>query len=267
VDHAASAVAGVPLLCFAEVGSTNSEAMQRGLGGTAAPFWVIAEHQTKGRGRSGRGWSSLPGNLYASLGLRLSCPVATAAELSLVAGVAAIDAIRVLAPAVSEQVRLKWPNDLLIGGAKVGGILVESSQSKTGLVAVIGFGINLAAAPEVEGRATTCLALHGADVQPAVFLDVLAAHMQERLRLWDEGRGFDRLRADWIKRAGPVGEPLAVHAGRERWSGRFAGLDGDGAMLLALQDGDTMRVTFGDVMLLDNGQPAHGAGEHRKGKS
>lgn len=241
------------LLQLDEVDSTNSEAMRRASAGAAAPLWVLAARQTAGRGRSSRSWSSLEGNLNASLFLSLACEVATAAQLSLVAGVAAIDAIRDAAPEVSDKVRLKWPNDLLVGGAKLGGILVESSVTAGSLHAVIGFGINLRAAPRDLGRAVTCLAEHGAAPSPRAFVALLADTMSAWLERWDEGRGFATVRGAWMERAGRIGEPLRVHAGTASLSGRFAGLDVDGSLLLAMDGNGIQRVTTGDVTL--GGEP------------
>lgn len=241
--------AAAGLIVLDEVDSTNSEAMRRALAGSEAPLWIAARRQTAGRGRSARTWASLPGNLAASLVLRLDCPVAAAAQLSLVAGVAAIDAIRAAAPAVSADVRLKWPNDVLVGAAKLGGILVESSRDAGLLVAVVGFGINVRSAPDGLGRRVASLAGHGAEVDAAVLLAALGEAMASWLDRWDEGRGFAEIRAAWIARAGPEGEPLAVHDGAVRRSGLFAGLDADGALLLAMDDGHIERVAVGDVTL------------------
>ncbi len=103
-----------------KVDSTNAEGMRRVLAGARGPLWIRADRQTSGRGRSGRTWSSGPGNLYASYLTALSCPPAMAGQLSLVSGVAVVDALR-RAGAVP-GLRLKWPNDILIGTAKIGGI-------------------------------------------------------------------------------------------------------------------------------------------------
>lgn len=243
------------LIVLDEVDSTNSEAMRRALAGAEAPLWIRARRQTAGRGRAARAWASLPGNLSASLLLRLDCPVAAAAQLSLVAGVAAIDAIRAAAPAVSADVRLKWPNDVLAGAGKLGGILVESSRDAGLLVAVVGFGINVRSAPQGLARPVASLAGLGAEVAAATLLTGLGEAMTSWLRRWDEGRGFAEIRAAWIARAGPEGEPLTVHDASAARSGRFAGLDADGALLLAMDDGHIERVAVGDVTLAGETPP------------
>lgn len=252
-----STTAGEPpapsrLLHLPETDSTNAEAMRRALAGERTPLWVLADRQTSGRGRSGRAWTSDPGNLFASLLVSTACPPALAGQLSLVAGVAAIDALRkAAAEAPPPGLRLKWPNDILIGAAKTGGILIESTRLKSGeqRLAVIGVGLNLVSAPDTLGRAATFLSAHGLSLSPQRALCFLAEAMDDWLRTWNDARGFADVRAAWLKRAGPIGEPLTVHAGGGLVSGRFAGLDEEGALVIAGPDGKERRFTYGDVTL------------------
>ena len=119
------------ILHLRETGSTNADAMRLALKGEDLPLWVIADRQTAGRGRAGRTWTSPPGNLYASLAFCCEAPIEQAGQLSLIAGISLIDAIRTnteLAP--DAGLRLKWPNDVLVGLSKVGGILVESTMAR-----------------------------------------------------------------------------------------------------------------------------------------
>lgn len=240
------------LLHLAETDSTNAEAMRRALAGEPPPLWVLADRQTAGRGRSGRAWASQPGNLFASLLVSTASPPALAGQLSLVAGVAAIDAIRkVAADQPPAGLRLKWPNDILIGTAKTGGILIESTTLKPGgeRLAVIGVGLNLVSAPDALGRAATFLSAHGLSLSPLRALCFLAEAMDDWLKTWNDARGFAEVREAWLKRAGPIGEPLTVHAACGLVSGRFAGLNQEGALVLAGPDGRERRFTYGDVML------------------
>jgi len=253
------------LLHLAEADSTNAEAMRRALAGAAAPLWVLADRQTAGRGRSGRAWTSQSGNLFASLLVSTACAPAHAGQLSLVAGVAAIDAIRKAAgpAAAPEELRLKWPNDILIGAAKTGGILVESTTRSAGAerLAVIGIGLNLVAAPENLRASATFLSAHGLSLSPQRALCFLAEALDGWLRTWNDARGFAAVRLAWLERAGPVGEPLSVHLAGALVSGRFAGLDEDGALVIAGPDGRERRFSYGDVML---GEPAGAAAEKKK---
>lgn len=250
------------LVHLAETTSTNAEAMRLALAGEHGPLWVMADRQTGGRGRSGRSWASLPGNLNASLLLTAPCDIAKAAQLSLLAGVAAVDAIRAagtLAPAA--ELRLKWPNDILIGTAKMGGILIETTSapapappaagagSSSVLSVVIGIGLNLAAAPQDLGRAATYLAAHGLPLSPGDALCFLAGAMQKWLEIWAAGTGFEQIRQAWLQRAGAAGEPLLVQAREGPVEGRFVGIDSGGALLIAGNDGLERRFTFGDVSL------------------
>ncbi len=251
------------LLHLAEADSTNAEAMRRALAGERGPLWVLADRQTSGRGRSGRAWVSSQGNLFASLLIEMASPVTRAGQLSLVAGVAAIDAIRSMGPlGTGAGLRLKWPNDVLIGRAKAGGILVESSTrgAGEGRVAVIGVGLNLAAAPPGLEPGATFLAAHGLTLSPREALCFLAGTMDNWLKTWNEGEGFAAIRSGWLERAGPIGEPLTVQSVEGPVRGRFAGLDDEGALLVAGADGAERHFTYGDVTL-DDARPDSAGGE------
>jgi BirA family biotin operon repressor/biotin-[acetyl-CoA-carboxylase] ligase len=238
-----------PIVELAEVDSTNSEAMRRAAAGERGPLWLTAARQTAGRGRSGRAWASVDGNLMATLLIEPGSPAARLGELSLVAGVAAHDAIASIRPAgnVSPRLRLKWPNDILLGDAKVGGILVESTSYVGAIVSAIGFGINIVEAPAIPGRASTALAAHGAPPTPAALLAALSERMADWLSIWREATGFERVRTAWLERAGPEGETMSVNTGSTVLSGSFAGLDLDGALLLRDAAGSLRRFAFGDV--------------------
>lgn len=236
-----------------EIASTNAEAMRLAASGASGPTWIVARRQTAGRGRAGRGWASEPGNLYASLMTRVDCDVSTAQQVSLLAGVAAFDAIAAaVGPAATiPGLRLKWPNDVLIGRAKLAGILPESMVAADGhLRIVVGIGLNLASHPSDLGREATHLGEHSLDMAPESMLRHVAWSMQHWLAAWNSGAGFGLVREAWLERAGRIGEPVAVNTEGGRRDGRFSGLDADGAMLLSQADGNLERVTFGDVALL-----------------
>ena len=170
----------------------------------------------------------------------------------MVAGVATIDAIRKAGSLqLGHAPRLKWPNDILIGTAKAGGILVESSARgrKEGIAAVIGIGLNLASVPTELQRTATYLAAHGLTLSPREALCLLAQEMDAWLKTWDEGAGFAAVREAWLERAGPVGEPLSVLGNEGPIEGRFVGLDTEGALIITDKDGRERRFTYGDVTL------------------
>ncbi len=250
-DAPAGLPEGCALLHLGEVDGTNAEAMRRVIAGERGPLWVIADRQTAGRGRAGRSWTSEPGNLFASYVASFDCPPAKAGQLSLVAGIAVVEAIR-RAGALA-GLRLKWPNDILVGTAKTGGILVESTtrMQQPGVTAVIGIGLNLVSVPPDLGRAATYLAAQGIALSPREALCFLAHSMSDWIRIWDNGEGFAHVREAWLARAGAIGEPLLVNAAGGPVAGSFAGLDASGALQLDTSDGRQLSFTFGDVTLAD----------------
>jgi BirA family biotin operon repressor/biotin-[acetyl-CoA-carboxylase] ligase len=237
---------------LAETASTNADAMRLGLSGEELPLWVIADTQTGGRGRSGRAWVSEPGNLHASVAFRSDAPLEKAGQLSLLAGIAVIDAVRAtmdLAPGT--ELRLKWPNDILIGSAKAGGILVESTSVRAGpgFLAILGFGLNLISAPDSLGRAVTALSQHGKSFEPLVFLEILSEKVAFWLDRWQAGEGFAAIREAWMERAGAIGERIAINTASGQLSATYQGLSETGA-LRADVGGTIKEISYGDVMLV-----------------
>lgn len=238
-------------LHLAETDSTNRVGLELAMQGDPGGLWIRADRQTAGRGRSGRTWVSEAGNLYASLLIRPQCGPAEVAQLSLVAGIAVHDAIARLAPPLAPLLGLKWPNDPLLAGAKVAGILIESTVPPGQLLAtVVGVGIDLATHPAETARPTTALADHGLAVEPAPCLEALSRAMSQWIAVWDRGVGFPAIRSAWLERAAGLGGPVSVNLGNGVATGRFTGLDADGALLLAEAAGGLRRITFGDVQLI-----------------
>ncbi|MGA7546951.1 MAG: biotin--[acetyl-CoA-carboxylase] ligase [Methyloceanibacter sp.] len=241
---------GYRLLKLESVDSTNAEARRRSAAGEPGPLWVWSARQSAGRGRAGREWRSEPGNLFASLLITVACPMSVASQLALLAGLAAYDTIaKLLSEETREQLLLKWPNDVLLGGAKVAGMLLESANGpqEHRSTVVVGTGINLANHPEELAQPATSLAAHGAEVTPAAALETLAATTHAWLRRWEEGASFQVIRRAWLDRAGPTGRPLRVRLHNEEAEGLFAGLDSGGALRLLMSDGAERRVAAGDV--------------------
>lgn len=223
--------------------STNTDVLRLARQGAAEGLWLRAGQQTAGRGRQGRAWVSPPGNLYASTLVRLRPGDPAAATLALVAAVALHDAIGTFAPNVA--VRIKWPNDVLIDGGKVSGILLERSDDAV----VVGLGVNLAHHPDLADRATTSLAAHGVTVAAGTFLDVLADGFARWLARW-RGEGFDAIRRAWMAAAHPRGTALTSRlADGTVEQGLFDGLDRDGALILRLASGERRVIHAADVFL------------------
>ena len=202
--------------------------------------WLVARRQSAGKGRQGRLWQSINGNFAGSTLIRLRDGDPPPATLALAAGLALIEATDAAAPGLDTQ--LKWPNDLMLGAGKLGGILLERAGDRV----VAGFGVNLAAAPAIDGRRTA--SLDGA-VTPKGFAPLLAASIDRLLAAWRSSDPAAFARA-WQARAHPVGTPISVHNMPGDWlTGRFDGLAPDGALRLQLDDGRIELVRAGDVSL------------------
>jgi BirA family biotin operon repressor/biotin-[acetyl-CoA-carboxylase] ligase len=241
---------GYRLLRMETVDSTNAEARRRALAGEPGPLWIWSARQSHGRGRGGREWISQYGNLFASLLIRLNCPLRVAGQLALLAGIISFDTIaKLIAYEGRSEILLKWPNDILLAGEKMAGMLLENvgGANESRSIVVIGTGINLASHPENLPQPAVSLATYGMTVTPAKALETLAATTHEWLGCWGEGSCFPTIRRAWLDRAGPTGRPLTVRVGSQEVEGVYGGLDADGALRLLMPDGGEYRVTAGDV--------------------
>jgi BirA family biotin operon repressor/biotin-[acetyl-CoA-carboxylase] ligase len=240
--------AGVRLTAHEEVDSTNAEGLRVARQGERGPLWIAAERQTAGRGRRGRTWVSLRGNLHASLLLTDPGPAENWPQLSFVAALAAHDAVVESAPDIKPRLGLKWPNDLLLSGAKFAGILIEGEGTEEKGAVVVGFGINCKAHPAKADFPATDLAAEGAKVTARALFSALSAKMLGRLAQWNSGEGFATVRADWLARAEGIGEDIVVRLADRELAGRFEAIDEAGALVLVLEDGSKELVSAGDVM-------------------
>lgn len=228
---------GHPVRHFDRIDSTNLEARRLADQGERGPLWIVADEQTGGRGRMGRTWISKPGNLYATFLFAMSAGPEVAAQVSFVAALAVHDMVMALKPA--SQPRIKWPNDVLIGGAKFCGVLPEVVGASPTRIA-IGCGVNIAHAPEGTPYPVTCL---GADVPLESVLQHLDSSLSHRLQIWDEGRGFGAIREAWVDRALGIGGEVTADGA----TGTFAGLAPDGALILRRADGVTQSIHSGEI--------------------
>ncbi|HEC90444.1 MAG TPA: biotin--[acetyl-CoA-carboxylase] ligase [Alphaproteobacteria bacterium] len=243
------------------IDATNEEARRIAEGRVDAgwlPGEVIvvwAGEQTAGRGRRGRQWVSKPGNLYASLLMRPDFTAEKAMQLGFVAANGLAEAVSgVLAKGTS--VTCKWPNDILIEGRKVSGILLETSMAAKGANLqwlIIGFGVNIEHFPGDAEFPATSLIEEGANREkatPALLLEAVCRRFQAGLACWRK-RGFAPARDVWLLRAHGLGGPIRVRLERRTVDGTFRELDGDGALILETGAGETRRITAGDVFLRD----------------
>lgn len=235
------------LVSYDTVGSTNDEAKRLAGDGAKAGTLVWALEQTAGHGRRGRVWVSPRGNLYASLILRPDCPTDQAAQLGFVAALAVGGALGALLPGL-DSLSYKWPNDILVGGRKIAGILLESEMGAGTVLAfvVVGVGVNLASAPrDVEFPATSVAAERLGAVTPAAMLEAFAGHFQSWAQRWGE-EGFAPVRAAWRSRAASLGKPIRVRLEAATLHGRFLDIDEQGALLLEAA-GERRRILAGRI--------------------
>ena len=241
--------AGYRLVRLDTIDSTNAEAKRRADMGEPGPLWIWSARQSKGRGRAGREWTSKVGNLFASLLIRLNCPLQTASQLALVAGIITYETTsKLIAYEGRSKLRLKWPNDVLLDEEKIAGMLLENlaNSNDKGTVVVVGTGLNLANHPENLPQPAISLDAYGLTVTPAAALEVLAATTHEWLQRWNEGASFPTIRRAWLDRAGPMGRRLIVRINETQVEGTYAGLNQDGSLRLKTEDG-VHAVTAGDV--------------------
>lgn len=239
-----------PIVRFDEIGSTNDEARRRAGQGDFGPWWLSAARQTAGRGRLGRSWASPRGNLFATALLQLRAEPAQAALACFSAGLAVIDAAKSAGVDVS-ALRLKWPNDVLAGEAKLAGILIETGLASGVLWVAAGFGVNVATAPQRPDRRTASLAqLPGGESLTAErFLSHLDIAFRSRLaHLFVQG--FAPTRTDWLAHAAHLGRIIEVSPATGRIQGVMRDLAPDGALVLELPGGALHHVRAGEISLL-----------------
>jgi BirA family biotin operon repressor/biotin-[acetyl-CoA-carboxylase] ligase len=220
---------------FSSIDSTSSEAFRRLEAGARAPFVIVADQQSAGRGTHGRNWISPPGNLYASIVTFPGVSVGRAGELAFVAGVAARETLcRFLDPGT---IRLKWPNDLVVADAKIGGILTETTLERECIAAcVAGIGINVASAPLNAAYPVTSIADHGTPATRDEVFDVLLAQFDAMHSLWLQD-GFEPIRRRWTESAWRLNENISFETGGVTATGRFEGINEYGSAVLHTHSG------------------------------
>lgn len=238
------------VIALSAIDSTSAEARRLFEAGEPGPLWVHAGQQLSGRGRGGRRWVSEPGNLYASLLLPVETDAANAASLALVAGVAAHQAIfEILPHSLKAGLTIKWPNDLLLDGRKISGLLLETVTKGSRLAAVIlGFGVNCSTSPADVDRPGASLADFGLSVAPDTLLDRLSDRFADWHDRW-YAEGLEPVRTAWLDRAGGIGQPILVRLPSESFEAIFEGLSATGALISRLPDGTTRLISAGDVFL------------------
>lgn len=241
-----------PLEIFDEIDSTIVEARRRAERTAYGPVWMLARRQTAGRGRRGRSWASIEGNLMATyLGL-IARPPAEIALLGFAAGVAIAETLDAVIGA--GRAKLKWPNDVFLDGAKAAGLMLDSGAVGQDVYWVaLGFGVNIVGAPQGLDQQTAALRAALPPDAPAPAPEALLAAIRARLephaqRLAREG--FEPLRRAWLARAQGLGQGARVQIGAETVEGRLAGLSPRGELELETAAGLRV-IAAGDILLAD----------------
>jgi BirA family biotin operon repressor/biotin-[acetyl-CoA-carboxylase] ligase len=238
--------AGFTLLSFSDIDSTNDEAKRQAELGAATGTLIWARQQSSGRGRRGRSFISPPGNCYSSLILRPRVAPRAAAQLSFVAAIAVAEAVAAQLP-VGPHITCKWPNDVLIDGAKCSGILLESRIDGAALEwLIIGTGINVASHPEGLESPATSLQAAGGLVTVETMLEAYAERLAHWLERWLR-EGFPPIRQAWLLRADGLGQAVRVRLADATLHGVFESLDEQGALVLLYADGSRRCITAGEV--------------------
>lgn len=251
---------GYRLNGFDSVGSTSNEAGTAAQAGDVGDVWFCALEQTAGRGRRGRPWQTVPGNLAASLLIVPDADPAIAATLGFVAGVALNRALGEIVPAAQlktgidgadlakGRIALKWPNDVLADGAKVAGILLEAQKRPDGGMAiVIGFGVNVVAAPDGLPYPATSLRALGLDASAETVFGALSDAWVDVIETWDRGRGITQVLELWRQSAAGIGAEVAVNRDGDIVRGIFETIDEAGRLIVRANDNSRIAITAGDV--------------------
>ena len=254
--------AGYRLAGFDEIGSTNNEALAAAAAGDPGGIWFAARHQTAGRGRRGRQWHSMPGNLAASLLIVPDTTPDLIATLGFVAGVALNRGLSAVLPEGifrigidgadgadgRSRIALKWPNDVLADGAKLSGILLEATKTPDGRSAIVlGCGVNIVSAPGDTLYPATSLQALGVERNAEDVFEALSDAWVEVFSLWDDGRGVTAVLDLWRASAAGIGAPVAVSQDGVVRRGIFETIDASGRLIIRDDDGSRYPITAGDV--------------------
>ena len=237
---------------FDTIGSTNDEAFKLAQERGLPLFFVSAKRQTDGRGRRGRQWVSEVGNLYLSVFLKSPAEKERCAELSFVAAVALHQAISDCTRTLAASCELKWPNDILWNGAKIAGLLLEAREQSGDMNIVVGMGVNCSHHPEDTPYVATNFQSEKIDLRAEHLFEALMPRFIQNVALWNAGRGFEEIRAKWMKHARGIGETIVVRLENEEIKGQFKDINRRGQLILGLPDKRERIITAGDVFF-----PAH----------
>lgn len=259
-----AAAAGYRIEAYQTVDSTNAVALTRARDGDLGRLWVVSAHQSAGRGRRGNHWGTSQGNLAASLLCLVDSSPGTAATLGFVAGLALDDALHRVVPDLAvtialdgvepgfaragHRLRLKWPNDVLLDGGKLAGILLEAEPAAGGgLAVVVGIGVNVVSAPVDLPYPAAALAAASPGISANDVFHALSDAWAGLERLWAGGGGFGLIRELWLARAAGLGEEVVVRIGGEVFGGVFDTIDDEGRLVIRARDGTARSISAGEI--------------------
>ena len=259
------APSGASIIFLDEIDSTHAEGRRRAESGQADDVWLTAKRQTAGFGRRARAWQSADEDLKCTLVSPAHEPIQRAGQVSFVAALALYDAFSRWVS--SDKLSLKWPNDVLIEGAKAAGILIELVNAPERPVLVMSAGVNIVTRAEDVAYETAALRDH-ADVARAEapapdaldapnVLSAFDAAFAHWRGVW-EREGFAPIREDWLSRARGLGEQIEIRLPNETLSGVFVGIDAQGALILDPPEGPRRVIAAGDVFFSGEGPEAQG---------
>lgn len=242
------------LITFDEIDSTNSEALRVANSGAIGDFVILSKVQTGGRGTKGRQWESLEGNLHASILLQTEFDLKKNSQLPFLVANAVFEAINHFAKerGIKLDIKLKWPNDVLVDNKKLAGILLESVSLQDKNYVVIGIGMNIDKVPDID-RKVICMKDFGFEFDsPNDFLNILMIKFEKLYAQWKSDNNFIKTRKDWMRRAYNLNKVIIVDDGLRRISGVFKEIDLDGSMRLQLAGGQYCNIAAGEVLLQDD---------------
>ncbi|MGI9400169.1 MAG: biotin--[acetyl-CoA-carboxylase] ligase [Rhizobiaceae bacterium] len=232
-----------------ETDSTNTECLTAAKAGDTGPLWVLARRQTDARGSRGRHWTSYEGNLFASYLFVPQAPSTSLGQITFVIALAVHDALAQLIEEVEVDVNvaLKWPNDVLLEGSKVCGILLESHEISEARIVIAGIGLNCFTHPGETSYPATSLAEHQINITARNMLDRIAPLMDYWLEAWEHGDKFQRIRDAWTNRAKGIGAQITVRLRETQHSGIFDCIDDAGRLVLRKDNGKREPISVADI--------------------
>lgn len=212
-------------------------------------YVVLADEQVQGRGSRARYWHSPKGGFYATFIMPFDLPVTAVREGSIMAGVALAQTLQTVLAGTSSDILCKWPNDVLVNGHKIAGILLEYHEHEGQAFLHIGFGVNLITSPGLPDNfyeAINILFLTKRPIENTEFMEALAPRLLDLEQSW-RGGGFEAIRQTWLDNTVPEGTPVSFHENGTLVNGFFAGIDAQGALRLKDESGSIRTVNTGDL--------------------